>query len=390
MLDSRLEKPLAPAHSSASLRIIAAAVVIAVAYLASSVLITLVISVLIAFVLDPAVQTLERVRVPRWLGSLCMVLLVLLLLWLAGYLIYGRMAGLAQELPALSAKIGEFVKHFQNAVSHFRQTASRAAQPSSGLLTVQLQQQQPEWARFLLRGIGSIYTFTVTVMFIPFLVFFMLTSKHHLRSATVRLFPVEHHPQVEEILSAVTEMIRQYVFGNFVVALISMALITPGFLAIHLRYAVVLGGISAFLDLVPYIGIALAILPPLLVALMQFNTAEPIIVIAIVVSVVHLISVNLLTPKLVGGRVRLNALSVTVSMMLWGWLWGAMGLILAVPITAAFKAVCDNVPSLKAVGSWLGEGPDSYGQPALAGQEAARGPAVFADLGTASAEKPQL
>lgn len=352
----KLEQTLATATSSTSFRLVAAAVIVACAYLASSVLITLIVSVLIAFVLDPAVEVLERIRIPRWLGSLGMVLLVLLLLWVGGYLLYGRAAAFAQELPAVSAKITQFVTHFQSVVTHLRQTAAPPAQPASGLLTVQVQQQQSEWARFLLRGIGSIYAFTVTVLFIPFLVFFMLTSKRHLRSATIELFPIERHQQMEDILNAVSEMVRQYVFGNFVVALISMALITPGFLAIHLRYAVALGAVSAFLDLVPYIGIALAILPPLIVALMQFNTATPIIVIAIIISAVHLISVNLLTPKLVGGRVRLNALSVTVSMMFWGWLWGAMGLILAVPITAAFKAVCDNVPSLRPVGYWMGEG----------------------------------
>ena len=356
MVGLKSEQTFGTVTSSASFRVVAAAVIVACAYLASSVLITLIVSILIAFVLDPAVAMLERIRIPRWLGSLGMVLLVLLLLWVVGYLLYGRAAVLAQELPAVSAKVTQFVTGFQNVVTHWRQTTAPPAQPASGLLTVQVQQQQSEWARFLLRGIGSIYAFMVTVLFVPFLVFFMLTSKRHLHSATINLFSAERHQQIEDILNSVAGMIRQYVFGNFVLALISMALITPGFLAIHLRYAVVLGGVSAFLDLVPYIGVALAILPPLVVALMQFNTATPIIVIAIVVSAVHLISVNVLTPKLVGGRVRLNALSVTISMMFWGWLWGAMGLILAVPITAALKAVCDNVPSLKPVGYWLGDG----------------------------------
>jgi len=66
--------------------------------------------------------------------------------------------------------------------------------------------------------------------------------------------------------------------------------------------------------------------------------------------------VNVLTPKLVGRRVKLNALSVTLSMMFWGWLWGGLGLVLAVPITAGLKAICDNIQSLKPFGAWMGEG----------------------------------
>ena len=104
-------------------------------------------------------------------------------------------------------------------------------------------------------------------------------------------------------------------------------------------------------------GVALALVPPLLLALVQpeYKTVFPFLVIALVVVSVHFVAINVLTPKLVGGRVKLNALSVTIAMMFWGWLWGGIGLILAVPITAAFKAVCDNVQSLKPYGAWMGE-----------------------------------
>jgi predicted PurR-regulated permease PerM len=65
--------------------------------------------------------------------------------------------------------------------------------------------------------------------------------------------------------------------------------------------------------------------------------------------------VNLLTPKMVGRRVKLNALTVTIAMMFWGWLWGGIGLVLAVPLTAALKAVCDSIRPLKPYGHWMGE-----------------------------------
>lgn len=352
----KLDSPISSIASSPSLRIIAAAVVFVGVYYASSVLITLVVSILIAFVLDPGVTLLERIRFPRWVGAAVMVVLSLALIYLLVYLIYDRAAAFANHLPALAERIKQIVDHYQKVISNLRQSATPLTNTAqNNVPTVQLQQQPQGWASFLLRGIGSVYTFIVTVMFIPFLVFFMLTSKRHLQSATVGLFREDHRDQVGVILNSIGSMVREYVFGNFLVALISMAIIAPVYLVLHLQYALILAGISAFLDLIPYIGVALAILPPLLVALMQFDHATPIIVIAITVSVVHFVSVNILTPKLVGGRVRLNALSVTIAMMLWGWLWGAMGLVLAVPITAAFKAVCDNVPALQSFGRWLGE-----------------------------------
>lgn len=354
MPDLKLDRPIAAITSSASLRIIAAAVALVCVYYASSVLITLIVSILIAFVLEPGVNLLERIRFPRWLGSAIMVVIALALIYLLFYIVYDRAAAFVENLPVLVDRIKQIVAHFESVVSHLKQSASLTAQPENTVPTVQVQQQSV-WMQFLLRGIGSIYGFAVTVMFIPFLVFFMLTSKRHLESATLNLFADEHRDQVEAILRSVGSMIREYVLGNCLVAAISMAILAPVYLAIHLQYALILAGISAIVDLVPYIGVALALLPPLVVALMQFNHASPILVIAISVAVVHFVAMNVLTPKLVGNRVRLNALSVTIAMMFWGWLWGAMGLILAVPIMAAFKAVCDNVPSLQAVGRWIGE-----------------------------------
>ncbi|MGH9406380.1 MAG: AI-2E family transporter [Terriglobia bacterium] len=356
MPDLKLERPLSAVASSASLRIIAGAIIFVCAYYASSILMTLIVSILIAFVLDPGVRLLERIRFPRWLGAAIMVIFALGLIYLLVYLLYDRAVAFVDDLPKLTDRVKQVIEHYQNVISHFRQSTALSTQPSN-IPTVQLQQQSEAWTGFLLRGIGSIYAFIVTVMFIPFLVFFMLTSKYHLESATVGLFSEEHREQVENILDSIGAMIREYVLGNILVAIVSMAIIAPVYTVLHLRYALMLAGISAVVDLIPYIGVALAVLPPVLVALIQFENATPIIVIAITVTVVHFLSVNILTPKLVGGRVRLNALSVTLAMMLWGWLWGAMGLVLAVPITAAFKAVCDNVDELKPLGRWLGDGP---------------------------------
>jgi predicted PurR-regulated permease PerM len=93
--------------------------------------------------------------------------------------------------------------------------------------------------------------------------------------------------------------------------------------------------------------------PPLLVGLKNYHTIGPFATIFAVLTVFHIVTANLLVPALVGWRVRLNALALTVSLLFWGWMWGAMGLILAIPITAVLKVVCDHVESLQPVGRWL-------------------------------------
>lgn len=343
--------------STTSLRIIAAAILCACIYYASSVVITLICSIGIAFVLDPGVKLLERLRAPRWLAALFMVLLTLAVIYLLIYLVYDRIVAFMDDLPRFAARLRQIVAQIQVTTKSIQQSTSGIL-PSGAdgtVPAVRVQQESP-WVQFALRGIGSLYAFAVTVMFIPFLVFFMLTSKDHIWTATLNLFSVERRQQAEDVLRGITKMVRGYVLGNILVALISAAVIVPVFAVIELRYALLMGLLAAFLSLIPYIGVALGMLPPMLIALVQYDRMEPFLAIALTVVVVHFLAVNFLTPKLVGSRVRLNALTVTIAMMFWGWLWGGLGLVLGVPITAALKAVCDNVRVLKPYGAWMGEG----------------------------------
>jgi predicted PurR-regulated permease PerM len=105
---------------------------------------------------------------------------------------------------------------------------------------------------------------------------------------------------------------------------------------------------------VPYIGLPLAMIPPLFAAL-PINEVPVYALIIATVATLHLIALNVLYPKIVGSRVHLNPLIVTFSLMMWGFLWGAAGLLLAIPLTAGLKAVCDNVKGLRAFGKFLGD-----------------------------------
>ena len=77
------------------------------------------------------------------------------------------------------------------------------------------------------------------------------------------------------------------------------------------------------------------------------------LLIAGVLTGIHVFALNLIAPQLVGRRLRLNAVAITVSLLFWGWVWGGMGLLLAIPITATLRVVCDHTESWKPIGRWL-------------------------------------
>jgi predicted PurR-regulated permease PerM len=125
-----------------------------------------------------------------------------------------------------------------------------------------------------------------------------------------------------------------------------------GFLG--LPYFYFIGVISGFLSLMPYLGVVLAAVPPLAAGIGSLHDTGLIIVIGTVLGL-HIFSMNVLYPKVIGKRLQLNPLLVTIALLVWGWIWGALGLILAVPIMGVIKIICDHVTSLRRFGEWMGE-----------------------------------
>jgi predicted PurR-regulated permease PerM len=171
----------------------------------------------------------------------------------------------------------------------------------------------------------------------------------------MRLFSGENRKMVGRTWEGVAEIARAYVIGNFALGLLVGFFTTVFFFAIRLPYWPLIGPLSGFLSMVPYVGLPLAIAPAILAGVATYDQPTIYLLIAAVVALLHLVALNLLYPKMVGARVHLNPLVVTVALMFWGTLWGAVGLLLAVPITAGIKAVCDNVGSLQGYGNLLGD-----------------------------------
>jgi predicted PurR-regulated permease PerM len=235
----------------------------------------------------------------------------------------------------------------QKAVDAVTPIADRALTPTRIV-------EPPPVRDWLLSGVGSLYSILIVAAFVPFLVFFMLVAKPRIWKATIDLFPDGHQERVQDALDQLGSMLRSFVVGNALIAAILMLVSYGFFLTIHLKYPFLSGCVSGILNLVPYLGAILAWLPPFLIGMAQWNTIGPYFGVAAMLTFLHIMGLNVLMPAIVGRRVHLNALAVTISLFFWGWLWGAVGLILAIPITAAVKVICDHSEGWEPVGRWLG------------------------------------
>jgi predicted PurR-regulated permease PerM len=214
--------------------------------------------------------------------------------------------------------------------------------------------QSSSWTDLVSRNASSVSELVLALTFIPFLVFFMLSWQDHVRSQTVMLFSMENRNSAYVMLGLIARMIRSFILGNFIIGVFLSVCSIAIFGMMGLPYFYFLGVISGFLSLIPYLGVMLALVPPLVADLGHLTTGVAFLVVCAIIGL-HLIAMNVLYPKILGKRLQLNPLAVTLALLFWGWLWGAMGLILAVPITGAAKIICDHIERLRPYGAWLGE-----------------------------------
>ena len=341
------------ASSSASARIVAAGIVIAFCYWASTVLVTLLVSVLAAYFLDPVVTWLENIRLPRALGSLLVVLLTLAFLAVLGWSLVQTVDQFSIDWPEYSHTLRGATQALEKKLETLEAHVSEiepTEHADRGVVTV----TESHTVRDALIGrLSSLSIFLLGASFVPFLVFFMLAGKRQLWHATMQLFPASERTEVRDALTEVTEVLRSYLMGTALVGLILVLASWLFFWGLGLDFPFLTALVSGLCNLIPYLGAVISFVPPLLVGLKEYHTVGPFVGIFVVLTILHIVTNNFLIPALVGWRIRLNALALTLSILFWGWMWGLMGVILAIPIAAVLKVICEHVESLRPVGRWL-------------------------------------
>ena len=369
---------------------IAFAAAVALLYFGKDFFITMIISAVFAFILDPLVILVMKLRVPRAAATGIVILVALVTVYLLSVVIWTQLVTLSEDLPTYSSRIAELVDKANDKLDEYEKKSIDLVVPGTLRQQEQQIQQKPQEAMKARRrraGIPlppvapsepviqevrihaeqkplliTLYTYAaryfhilVMASFVPFLVYFMLSWRDHISQTFQRLFQGEVRYTVNKSWSGIGDSTRGYVLGNFVLWIFVSSVSAIAFFLLQVPYWPLVGPLSALFSLVPYVGLPLSIVPPVLAALAIPNKFKVVALIVVITALLHLIAMNFLYAKIVGRRVRLNPFIVTVAIMFWGMLWGGAGLLLAVPVTAGIKAVCDNVESLHDYGRLLGD-----------------------------------
>ncbi len=314
-------------------------------------------SLLFALLLHPLCVRLEGWRVPRVLAiTICLILLVVVVIGILMGIV-AQLTDFADILPELQNK---FLTLFNDAQTWIRTEFGVKKKAQTDWLqknAVMFTDSSGQIVGNLLSVVSSAFT---NLGLVPVYIFFLLYYRNFLRKFLDRLFASASETHILYVLVKVRDVVRNYLVGLVFVMSIIATLNTLGLLILGIQHALFFGILAALLNVIPYIGIVIGSVLPILMAVLTKDSLWYAVGVSAVFTTVQFLEGNFITPRIVGSKVSVNSLATVIALILGGLLWGAPGMILAIPFTAMLKVIFDTIPGMEAFGFLLGEVPDEH------------------------------
>lgn len=301
-------------------------------------LIPLAFAVLIANLMAAMVDRISRIRfgrrpLPRWLSTVLGIALVLFALFVVVRI-------LAAQADSISAVWPGYVTRFEALVAkagtYLGDDVSAEITDAVASLNI---------ARTLSGVVGSAGSFLVAAGLVLLYVAFLVVEQANLPAKLDGLFPEpDKAARVRRMMQAISASVRRYIWIKTIMSLLTGGASYVVMELMGLHFAETWGLIIFFLNYIPNIGSALGIVFPAMLALVQFDTLGPFLVLTATLTVVQTVIGNVIEPAFMGRSLNLSSFVIILSLIFWGALWGVAGMFLSVPITVMAMIVCTHVP----------------------------------------------
>jgi predicted PurR-regulated permease PerM len=332
-----------PFYARLALTLLAILLILVLMSEGKAIIIPLFFSLLIAFMLLPLTKWLERRRFPRSLAAIVSILLFVTFLSGVFYFLGQQISDFSKDVPQLVSRTQAWIADVRHwTTEHYHVNASRQIEylnkATSGILS--------SASTFAQAALLAVSGFAIWTIFVFIFSFFMLTHRALLRNFITCLFQRKDQPQVEEILTGTRLLANSYVLGLIIEMVIVAVLNVGAFLIFGVKYAFLLGVLAAVLNIIPYLGIYTATAIAAVVTLSNSSPNHALAVIAILI-IIHFIDANVLMPRIVGRRVKMNPLITIVAVLMGNLLWGIPGMFLFIPLAGILKIIFERVEGLK-------------------------------------------
>lgn len=344
--------------SQFSLKMVGFIAVLFALYVLKPLIMPLLLAAIFAVMIFPVQRFLERkLRCNRFLATLLSILVMFGCTVLLGLFI--------------SYQLGEFLNNGEEYISKITEIFGTAVNGLESLLGVRkdeyLTTGNTDFNKLLQGNFDKVSTFILEsgavfsdLLLIPIYLFFFLYYRRFLRNFAYRLFSNQTKSFVNLIINKIYNIQQDYLAGLLKVILIVGVLNTVGLLLLGIENAVFYGFFAALLLVIPYVGVIIGALLPVLVALATKDSYWYAFGVFVVLGFIQFIEGNFITPKITGGNVSVNSFVAIFALIAFAMLWGVTGMIVALPITASVKILCDHSEKYKAFGFLIGQPEDKF------------------------------
>ncbi|MGC8751419.1 AI-2E family transporter [Hydrotalea sp.] len=331
--------------------LISVCLIILLLYYAQSFFIPLAFAALFTLLLISVANVFEKWGISRGISALIAVLLAILVVLFVFYFISSQIISFRNDVPKVAQQLYIAVTDLENWAQQRFHISDQHLKKFIDSITAQ---SMSSTSAIVGSTVSTLSNVLVYLVLIPIYTFLFLLYRHIIIDFFVKSFGNTHALTVINVLHRIRLMIKDYIFGLLIELLIVAILNYIGLLIVGVQYAILLAVVAAILNLIPYLGIYTATLFGMLVTYTN-NTPSAVLGVAIVMIIVHLIDSNFLLPKVVGSKVKINALATILGVVVGSLLWGIPGMFLALPILAILKIIFDSVESLEPWGYLLGD-----------------------------------
>ncbi|MEJ2636537.1 MAG: AI-2E family transporter [Calditrichia bacterium] len=317
-----------------------------VLYQIRSIVLPFALAVFIGYILNPMIQFFEDRHVPSVLAIILALIITFLLLNLFGVLIYTSIKSFAADFPQYEQRLYGLLDRilaFLNIPRDLFNTEMGAKGRLQWLQSI----QDLSLNKLVLTTLSSMLNFMSNTFLVLLFLLFILIGRNQLIIKVQLAFKTDTATRIANMLKNINKQIQRYLIAKSLISLATGLLYGIVLSIFGVEFALIWGILAFMLNFIPNIGSIIATILPLSIALIQFPSLTTVIWLAIILVSIQIIIGNFLDPRIVGRSVNLSPLVVLFSLMFWGWLWGIIGMFLAVPISVIIKIVFENTNSLR-------------------------------------------
>jgi predicted PurR-regulated permease PerM len=306
---------------------------------------------LLAYMLYPVVNFLEKKYVPRILSILIGLVIVIVILYGAGFFIFRRIGTLIEDMPSLKKQALDNVDVFLQSIQNtFGIKDNKLEDILRESVSGMFQTGNQEFKQMFMHTTGAL----IKILLLPVYVFLFLYYRTKFAYFILKMVPDGRRLVTVRILREISTVATRYMGGIFIVATCLSVMNSIGFSIIGLKYPIFMGIIAAIFSFIPYFGTLIGYTLPFAFSLLTMNS--PMYAVGIVVQyfIVHLIENNLLTPNIVGDKLKINPFFIIVGLIAAAMIWGVPGMMIVVPTLAIAKIIFENIDSLHPFAYLLG------------------------------------